>query len=455
MKTPRCTAVIGLQWGDEGKGKLVDLLSAEHDVVVRYNGGANAGHSVVVGGERFALHLVPSGILAGGVRTVIGNGVVVDPARLLDEIATLESRGVTVEGRLAVSDRAHVVLDYHKSEDGLREELLRTGLAGERVGVGTSQEIGTTRRGIGPCYADKVTRATGVRMGDLLRPDALRRKVELACRLKRALFEGLAASAHVDWERFDTDSVVRAALEYGERLRGMITDTVYLLHESLDSGDRVLFEGANATLLDVDHGTYPYVTSSNSSVLGIGPGSGVPGHRVGRVVGVLKAYSTRVGGGPMPTELHDDVGDRIRERGREYGTTTGRPRRVGWLDLVALRYACMINGTTELAVMLLDVLAGFETLRVCTGYRVGGRVVTRFPPDASDLAGAEPVYKELPGFGEEIGGVTSRDDLPAGASEYVAMIERHLGVPVRVVSVGPDRGQTIRQPGESGDGGER
>ncbi|HHN78939.1 MAG TPA: adenylosuccinate synthase [Phycisphaerales bacterium] len=450
MFGPGCTAVIGLQWGDEGKGKLVDLLSHEHDVVVRYNGGANAGHSVVVGGERFALHLVPSGILAGGVTTMIGNGVVVDPGRLIEEIGVLESRGVEVAGRLLVSDRAHVVLDYHKSEDGLREELLRTGLAGERVGVGTSQEIGTTLRGIGPCYADKVTRATGVRMGDLLRPDVLRRKVGLACRLKRALFEGLASSAHVDWDRFDADEVVRVALERGERLRGMITDTVYRLHESLASGARVLFEGANATLLDVDHGTYPYVTSSNSSVLGIGPGSGVPGHRVGRVVGVLKAYSTRVGGGPMPTELKDATGDRIRERGREYGTTTGRPRRVGWLDLVALRYACMINGVTELAVMLLDVLAGFETLRVCTGYRAGGCVTDRFVPDAADLGRVEPVYEDLPGFGEEITSVTTREGLPEGAASYLRKIEAFLGVPVRVVSVGPDRSQTIRV---SGDGG--
>ena len=439
-----CTAVVGLQWGDEGKGKLVDLLAAEHDVVVRYNGGANAGHSVVVGSERFALHLVPSGILAVGARSVIGNGVVVDPARLLDEIERLESRGVETTGRLAVSDRAHVVLDYHKSEDGLREELLRAGHAGARVGAGMNQEIGTTRRGIGPCYADKVTRATGVRMGDLLRPEVLRHKVELACGMKHALFEGLASSAHVEWEPFDSEAVIDTALEHGRRLRDRITDTTYLLHDELKGGSRVLFEGANATLLDVDHGTYPFVTSSNSSVLGVGPGTGVPGHRVSRVVGVLKAYSTRVGGGPMPTELHDDTGERIRRRGREFGTTTGRPRRVGWLDLVALRYACMINGVTELSIMLLDVLAGFDELLVCTAYRLDGRETERFPPDSADLSRVVPIYKTMTGFGDEIAGVRGLNELPPGASAYVDLIESCLGVPVSVISVGPDRVQTIR-----------
>jgi len=442
----QCTAVVGLQWGDEGKGKLVDILASENDVVVRYNGGANAGHSVVVGGERFALHLVPSGILAPGARSVIGNGVVVDPVRLLEEIDALEARGVETSG-LFVSDRAHVVREYHKSEDGLREELLRAGQAGERIGAGTSQEIGTTRRGIGPCYADKVTRATGVRVGDLLRPDALRRKVELACRMKHALFEGLASSAGVSWQPFDAGAIVEAGLAHGERLRARITDTTYLLHDAIAAGERVLFEGANATLLDVDHGTYPYVTSSNSCVLGAGPGSGVPGHALGRVVGVLKAYSTRVGGGPMPTELEGATGDRIRDRGHEYGTTTGRPRRVGWLDLVALRYACMVNGVTELAIMLLDVLAGFDELRVCTAYEIDGAQTERFTPDSADLSRVTPVYETLPGFGEEITGVTDLGELPAGARAYVSRIESHLGVPVRWISVGPDRGQTIRVAG--------
>ncbi len=443
-RAPRCTAVVGLQWGDEGKGKLVDLLAPRHDVVVRYNGGANAGHSVVVNDERFALHLVPSGILAPGATTVIGNGVVVDPARLLEEISGLESRGVDTSG-LKLSDRAHVVLEYHKAEDGLREDLLARGAAGPRVGAGTSQEIGTTRRGIGPCYADKVTRATGVRVGDLLRPDALRRKVELACTMKNALFAGLAESNGIEWAPFDPDAIVRTALGYGEHLKSRITDTTYLVHDALAENKRVLFEGANATLLDVDHGTYPFVTSSNACVLGAGPGSGVPGHQIDRVIGVMKAYSTRVGGGPMPTELHDATGERIRERGREFGTTTGRPRRVGWLDLVALRYACMINGVSEVAIMLLDVLAGFDTLRLCTAYEIDGVRTDRFTPDAEDLGRVTPIFEEVDGFGQEITGVTTLDELPAGARAYVERIEAFLGVRAGLISVGPDRAQTIIQ----------
>jgi len=438
------TAVVGLQWGDEGKGKIVDMLAADHDAVVRFNGGANAGHSLVVGGERFAVHLIPSGILHRGVASVIGNGVVVDPGRLLEEVEGLEQRGIDTSG-LIVSDRAHVVMPYHKAEDGLREELLKVGLAGPRVGAGTGQEIGTTRRGIGPAYADKVTRATGVRVGDLRRREVLRRKVAIACATKNALFRGLASTAGVQWEPFDAAAITEEGLALGGRLGERIADTTYLLHEMLADGKRVLFEGANATLLDVDHGTYPFVTSSNSSVLGIGPGTGVPGHRIGRVVGVLKAYSTRVGGGPMPTELHDANGDRIRERGREYGTTTGRPRRCGWLDLVAARYSAMVNGVSELAVMLLDVLGGFEELEVCTGYRAGGGEPTdRFTPDAEDLASVEPVYETVPGFeAAAVESARSWSELPGGARAYVERIEAFTGVRVGVVSVGPDREQTI------------
>lgn len=441
-KTVGCTAVVGLQWGDEGKGKIVDRLAAEHDAVVRYNGGANAGHTIVVGGERHALHLVPSGILHAGKAAIIGNGVVVDPSQLLKELEMLEGRGVSLDG-LVLSDRAQVVLPYHKAEDGLREELLKRGEAGERVGVGTSQEIGTTRRGIGPAYADKVTRATGVRVGDLLRPDALRQKVRTACRMKNALFAGLASSVGIEWSPFDEDAIVSEALGWGEALRPRIADTVYLLHGLRSEGRRVLFEGANATLLDVDHGTYPYVTSSNASVLGIPAGSGMPPHAITRVVGVLKAYSTRVGGGPMPTELDDATGERIRERGREFGTTTGRPRRCGWLDLVAVRYSAMINGVTELSVMLLDVLGGFDELKICTSYRIDGRETERFVPDASDLSRVEPVYETLTGFGEEVAGSRSFGELPPGARAYVDRIAEYVGVPVRTVSVGPERSQTV------------
>lgn len=444
-----CNAVIGLQWGDEGKGKIVDRLASEHDVVVRYNGGANAGHSVVVAGERYALHLVPSGILHRGVTAMIANGVVIDPERLLEELAALAARGVDTSA-LLVSNRAHVVLPYHKAEDGIREDLLRAGAVGARVGAGTSQEIGTTRRGIGPAYADKVTRATAVRVGDLLRPDVLRGKIDVACRMKNALLHGLAAAERVEWTPFDPADLTARALAWGERLRPMITDTTYALHDAIAAGRRVLFEGANATLLDVDHGTYPYVTSSNASLLGASPGSGVPGHWFGRVIGVMKAYSTRVGGGPMPTELTDATAHRIRERGREYGTTTGRPRRVGWLDLVAVRYAAMVNGVTEVALMLLDVLAGFDELRVCVAYRVNGRVTDRFLPDGAALAEAEPVYEALQGFDDSVAAARSMDELPQAARAYIGFIERHVGVRVQTVSVGPDREQTVQGHGIGG-----
>lgn len=419
------TAVVGLQWGDEGKGKVVDILAPEHDATVRYNGGANAGHTVVVGGERFALHLVPSGILAAGKAAIIGNGVVVDPWVLLEEMGRLAERGVDVS-RLLVSSRAHVVLAHHRAEDARREAAL-SGLEG-------GGKIGTTGRGIGPCYADKAQRGSAVRMGDLLRPEVLRDRLE---RVRRV---GSGA------ESLDVAAEQARLLEAGRRLRAHITDTVYLLHEMLGRGSRLLFEGANATLLDVDHGTFPFVTSSSTTALGIGPGTGVPTGRIGRVVGVMKAYSTRVGGGPMPTEQAGPEGDRIRERGREFGTTTGRPRRCGWLDLVAVRYAAMINGTTELAVMLLDVLAGFETLPVCTAYRLAdGSRTDRFLPDAEDLGGATPEYEVLPGFSAEVGGVRRRRELPDGARRYLDRIEEIVGTPIGRISVGPDRAQTIKE----------
>ncbi len=429
-----CSAVVGLQWGDEGKGKLVDRIAGEHDAVVRYNGGANAGHSVVVGGERYALHLIPSGILSSHVKAVIGNGVVVDPEVLLREIDGLRDRGVDTSN-LVVSDRAHVVLQYHKDEDNLREALLTAG--------GGSGAIGTTKRGIGPAYADKVQRSAGVRVGDLLRPEILREKIERACLYKRAATAEICRELGVEAPAFDPEPVYEQAAGLGRRLAPMIDDTVYLLNGMVADGKSLLFEGANATLLDVDHGTYPYVTSSNSSALGIHAGSGVPASALSRVVGVLKAYSTRVGSGPMPTELHDALGERIRERGREYGTTTGRPRRVGWLDLVAARYAAMINGATEVAVTLLDVLAGLDELRVCVAYEIGGERTDRFVPDGHVLGGATPIYETLPGFGEEISECRGLDELPGAARAYVERIEEFVGVPVRTIGVGPERSQTI------------
>lgn len=431
------TAVVGLQWGDEGKGKVIDLLADGFDAVVRYNGGANAGHSVVIDGVRHALHLVPSGVFRPRCRPVIANGVVVDPIALVSELAGLVKAGVDVSD-VALSDRAHLVMPYHKEEDGLRERALSAGRSGAAEDeVAEDRSIGTTKRGIGPAYAEKANRSTAVRARDLLDPAELRRKVHDACALRGPLFERLGGDPP------DVDAIAEAVLEAGTTLRPHITDTVYLLHEMLGAGKRLLFEGANATLLDVDHGTYPFVTSSNCSVLGIPAGTGVPPHRIGAVTGVLKAYGTRVGAGPFPTEQAGEVGDRIREAGNEYGTTTGRPRRCGWLDLVAARYAAMLNGTTTLAVMLLDVLAGLDELRVCTAYRVGGEETGRFPADARALERVEPVYETMAGFAGEVTTATSLSDLPPGARVYLDRIEEYVGVPVGIVSVGPDRAQTI------------
>lgn len=443
------TAVVGLQWGDEGKGKVIDLLAGGFSAVARYNGGANAGHSVVFNGKRHALHLVPSGIFRTGVKSVVGNGVVIDPEALLVEMDRLAAAGADLSN-LAISDRAHVVMPYHKMEDALREEMLaaqssfegepETGANSLAAQHGPGRSIGTTKRGIGPAYADKAARSTSIRMGDLLREGTLREKVAQVCAFKNATLPAISPTA----QKLDPKVIADAAIKAGERLRPYITDTVYLLHDLLKAGSPILFEGANATLLDVDHGTYPYVTSSSCSVLGIPPGTGVPGSRVQNVIGVMKAYSTRVGGGPFPTELTDATGDRIRERGREYGTTTGRPRRCGWLDLVAVRYSAMLNGATGLAIMLLDVLSGLDELKVCTAYEIDGKRTERFIPDATGLAKARPVFTTLAGFKEDITGATTRAALPANAEKYVAFIEQFVGVPARVISVGPDREQTIQ-----------
>ncbi len=425
--TGSTAAVVGLQWGDEGKGKIIDVLAGGFDAVVRYNGGANAGHSVVIGGERFAVHLVPSGIFHPGVAAIIGNGCVVDPWLLVEEARGLAERGIDVGG-LALSSRAHLVLPHHKLQDAHREAWLAT----------RDASIGTTKRGIGPTYADKANRSSSLRVGHLLDGDRLRDRVEAALAEKRALLgDDLGADG-------DAAALTERLAEVGRELEPWITDTTYLLHGLLRSGGRVLFEGANATLLDVDHGTFPFVTSSNCSALGIPAGTGVPGRLVDGVVGVLKAYSTRVGAGAFPTELEGPTAERIRERGREYGTTTGRPRRCGWLDLVAVRYAAMLNGGSCLALTLLDVLGGFDELRICTAYRLtNGSTTERFLPDALDLEDVEPAYETLPGFDGEVGGLRERDALPAAARRYVDRIEEIVGVPVGIVSVGPDRDESI------------
>ncbi len=444
------TAVIGLQWGDEGKGKIVHLLAERHDAVARFNGGANAGHSVVVNGERFALHLIPSGILHKGVPAIVGNGVVVDPEQVLKEIATLSARGIDCSG-LVISDRAHVVMPWHKAEDEAREKwLLQAGSPG--TGTGGLRPIGTTKRGIGPCYADKVQRATAIRMGDLLRPETLLPRLQAICPLKAALLGALTGpGAEPPAEALDPHAIAALCARWAAGLHGHIRDTSALLLDLIDSGKRILFEGANATLLDVDHGTYPFVTSSACAASGIPGGAGVPMSSIGTVLGVCKAYSSRVGGGPMPTELSGELADKVRTRGREFGTTTGRPRRVGWLDLVGVRYAARLNGATGLCVMLLDVLAGLDEIKVCIAYDGPGGRTERFPPDGAALEQVRPIYQTMRGFGGGSGGGGGADlttarrlgELPPGARAYLELIERFVGVPIRFVSVGPDRAQTI------------
>jgi adenylosuccinate synthase len=435
-----CTAVVGLQWGDEGKGKAVDLLTPQHDAVARYNGGANAGHSVVVAGQRFSLHLIPSGILYPGKKAVIGNGVVIDPWKLVQEIDGLEAKGIDTSS-LEISDRAHVVMPYHKIEDAVREDLLSAVKAKDAA---AGEAIGTTRRGIGPAYAEKIQRGAAVRVKDLLSRSVLTQRIGLALELKSNMLQSWA----VGKPSSETDAVtltrlVDDAAAIGQRLAPMIRDTTQSLHSVLDAGGSILFEGANATLLDVDHGTYPFVTSSSCIIAGVGTGTGVPPTRLSRVLGIMKAYSTRVGSGPLPTELKDATAHRIRERGREYGTTTGRPRRVGWLDLVAVKYSVRINGVTGICMTLLDVLSGFDELLIATSYKVNGKEVRDFIPDATELATATAVYTTLPGFSEDITAAKSMSDLPAGACGYVDFIERYLNVPIEIVSVGPGREQSI------------
>jgi adenylosuccinate synthase len=434
MKTGQNTAIVGLQWGDEGKGKIVDLLTAKHDVIVRYNGGANAGHTIVVGDEKYALHLIPSGILYKDKQCIVGNGVVVDPVQLIKEIDALRDRGIEVGDNLRVSNRAHVVMPYHKVHDAALEQKLS-----QIAGKG-DQSIGTTKRGIGPAYADKVHRATAVRMSDLLDPKALLDKLKVTCSIRCAELTALG----VDAPPLDAHALADEYAAYGRRLAPHIIDTVYELHDCVNAGKKILFEGANACLLDIDHGTFPYVTSSNCSALGIHAGTGLPGKYVNEVVGIMKTYSTRVGGGPFPSEELGEIGEQIRERGNEYGTTTGRPRRCGWLDLVAVKYSAMICGTTSVACMLLDVLSGFDELKICTAYELeDGSTSTRFIPDARLLAKAKPIFETFQGWSEEIDHITSPDDLPENAKAYLDFISKYLDLPISIVSVGPKRSQTV------------
>jgi adenylosuccinate synthase len=419
------TCVVGVQWGDEGKGKIVDWLAERSDVVVRFQGGGNAGHTVVVRGRKYVLHLIPSGILHPGRLNVIGNGVVLDPEQLLAEVDELRGRGIRVGRNLAISDRAHVVMPWHKLIDRLGEE-----------GQGKAK-IGTTNRGIGPCYADKMARI-GIRVGDLFDPERLRERVTRALAEKNKILRCL-----YDHAPLSVAAITRQYLAWGRRMRPFVTDTVERLNAEVRRGRRVLFEGAQGTMLDIDFGTYPFVTSSNSDACGIASGSGVPASRVERVLGVVKAYATRVGSGPFPSELHGPAGDRLRERGGEYGATTGRPRRCGWFDVVAARHAVMINGVGAIAVTKLDVLDDLAEIPVCVAYRVRGRRVTSFPADVTALAEAKPVLVSYPGWRKPVGSVRRYADLPPVARRYLGALAKHLDVKLGMVSVGKDRKETI------------
>ncbi len=421
-----CTCVVGLQWGDEAKGKIVDILTDQHDFVVRYNGGANAGHTVVHGDQTFKLSLLPTGVLKPHVRSVIGNGVVFYPPRFLEEVTNLRAAGVAVGENLVVSDHAHVIFPYHMEEERLNE-------------AGAEQSIGTTGRGIGPCYQDKVGRIAAVRVGELLYPDHLRERLGVIVPRKNRLLRGLSPDA----KQFDADALCREYLGYAEQMRPHVANTTQLLHDGLRAGKGILFEAAQGSLLDVDHGTYPYVTSSNSSTAGVWSGSGVPSRRLDRVIGVIKAYSTRVGRGPFPTELNDDIGERIRRTGREYGTVTGRPRRCGWFDAVAVRYTAAIGAADEMALMLLDVLSEVDEVRIAVAYELDGRRIDYFPSDSFLLERCKPVYETLPGWRVDVSGAKRQGDLPAAARRYIDRLMELLQLPISIVSVGPDREQTI------------
>jgi adenylosuccinate synthase len=423
--TVPATIIVGAQWGDEGKGKATDLLADTTDLVVRYQGGNNAGHTVIVGDAVFKLHLIPSGILYPHVTPVIADGVVVDPKVLLQELDGLEAKGLDPFNRVKMSGNAHLIMPYHRELDMLIER--RLGKA----------KLGTTKRGIGPAYADKASRV-GLRFQDLFDEKIFLQKLEAALDLKNEMLSKLYNRLPMD-----AGEIAEEYLGYAERLRPLLVDSVELIHTSLEAGRHIILEGAQGTLLDLDHGTYPFVTSSNPVAGGALTGAGLGPRHVDRVIGITKAYVTRVGAGPFPTELFDDIGERMTEAGGEYGTTTGRRRRVGWFDGVLARYANRVNGFTDIFLTKLDVLGEFDTLKVCTGYRHEGQVFEHFPPHQSIFHHAEPVFVDMPGWGSDISEVTDYDDLPQAARDYVDLLEEQAQTPITWVSVGPKRSQTL------------
>lgn len=418
------TVLFGAQWGDEGKGKIIDVLTAQADWVVRYQGGNNAGHTVEIGEEKYVLHLIPSGILHHDKKCIIGNGVVVDIVALLEELDGLRARGISPEGRLFLSDRAHLVFPYHRNLDEVREGRLQAG-----------DKIGTTKRGIGPCYGDKASRI-GLRMCDLLRDDF---KELLAASIER---QNLVLTA-MGGTALDVNSVVQQYVDAAEQVKPFIADCMLLLHEAMQKNEPVLFEGAQGTMLDIDHGTYPFVTSSNATAGGACAGAAIPPNRMDHVVGVVKAYTTRVGEGPFPTELHDETGEFLRKEGNEFGATTGRPRRCGWFDAVVATYSAKLNGVNEWAVTKMDVLDKLETLKVCVAYECNGKRYESVPADARILSECKPVYEEVPGWNCSTRDVRSYDELPQKAKDYLAYLEKLTGVPAGIISLGPKRESTL------------
>jgi adenylosuccinate synthase len=421
------TCVVGLQWGDEGKGKVVDILTEHAQVVVRYCGGANAGHSVKIGTEKYATHLLPVGIFRPAVLNLIGNGVVIDPATLFKEIDEFLGRGIPISPQnLRISYKAHLVMPYHMHEDAARESKAEAG------------GLGTTRRGIGPTYADKMQRATALRVADLTHEDKLRERISNVVTERNKVLSVLYDAPPLDWKE-----VFENYRDFGRRMEPFIDDVGHLLINAWKDGKRIVFEGAHAVLLDVDHGTYPYVTSSNCSALGLYTGAGAPPQMVQNFFGIMKAYTTRVGAGPFPTEQDNNIGSYIRERGNEYGTTTRRPRRCGWFDAVAVKYSVDLCGITHIALTLLDVLSGLEHIRICTGYNFRGKRLDYFRADMDTLAEVQPIYETLPGWKQDLSQVRRWDDLPHEARQYVKRLETLVGAPIKMVSVGSERTATL------------
>ncbi|MCD5414113.1 MAG: adenylosuccinate synthase [Clostridiales bacterium] len=416
--------IIGAQWGDEGKGKIIDYLAKQADVIVRAQGGNNAGHTVIVGDNKYTFHLLPSGVLYENKVNIIGNGVVLDPQSFLEEIKALKQRGLDTSN-IRIDERVHVLFPYHKRIDILAEE--------ERGDA----KIGTTKKGIGPCYMDKIER-TGIRLGEMMDSDTFKERLFPQIERKNKIIDKIYGG-----EKFCKESIYREYTHYASQIKDYVTDTTILAHEALTESKKVLFEGAQGALLDIDLGTYPYVTSSHPTSGGFCVGAGVSPLHIGEIMGVVKAYTTRVGFGPFPTELINKTGDMIRAEGNEYGTTTGRARRCGWFDGVALKYTARINGMTSLSLMLLDVLSIFDKISICTGYEYEGKIIYNFPASIKELAKCKPIYKEVDGWKEDITGIKRFEDLPINAKKYVEEIEEYLKIPVKIISVGPKRSQTI------------